>query len=129
MLGGSDDVKGYGGFCARLMHPEEAVFTGENGVLTPRNEGVQAGPWMNLAGRRGGKPYAYTLMQHPGNPAHPQPTLLRKAYKYSNCQNAIWPGRTPVLLPTDKPVVLRYRLLQHRGEDPAAAYAEYVAGR
>ena len=30
-------------------------------------------------------------------------------------QNAVYPGATPVPVPTDKPLVLRYRLVVHRG--------------
>ncbi len=126
-IGGSTDVKGYGGFCARVLMPKEAVFTGREGKLAPRTEGLQAGPWINLAGTIDGKPWAFAILQHPNNPGHPQPTLLRDWYDTSNCQNAIWPGREPVLLPTEKPIVLKYRLLIHRNADPAAAWAAYAA--
>ena len=30
-------------------------------------------------------------------------------------QNAVYPGATPVPLPMEKPLVLRYRLVIHRG--------------
>ncbi len=128
-LGGAPDVKGYGGFCARVIHPEQAVFSGRPGVLAAQNEGVETGPWMNLSGTRNGQPYAVAILQHPTNPGHPQPSLLRNSYKgaTSGCQNAIWPGREPVLLPTETPVVLRYRLLLHGGADAAEAWAQYAA--
>jgi hypothetical protein len=31
-------------------------------------------------------------------------------------QNAVYPGQHPVALPKGKPVILRYRLVLHRGE-------------
>jgi hypothetical protein len=31
-------------------------------------------------------------------------------------QNAVYPGRQPSALPRDRPVLLRYRLVLHRGE-------------
>jgi hypothetical protein len=31
-------------------------------------------------------------------------------------QNAVYPGRQPVAIPRDRPVILRYRLVLHRGE-------------
>jgi hypothetical protein len=31
-------------------------------------------------------------------------------------QNAVYPGRQPVAIRRDRPVVLRYRIVLHRGE-------------
>jgi hypothetical protein len=31
-------------------------------------------------------------------------------------QNAVYPGRQPTAIPRDRPVILRYRLVLHRGE-------------
>jgi hypothetical protein len=31
-------------------------------------------------------------------------------------QNAVYPGRQPVAIPRDRPVILRYRIVLHRGE-------------
>ena len=31
-------------------------------------------------------------------------------------QNAVYPGRRPVAIPRDRPVILRYRIVLHRGE-------------
>jgi hypothetical protein len=31
-------------------------------------------------------------------------------------QNAVYPGQHPVAIPRDKPVILRYRIVLHRGE-------------
>jgi hypothetical protein len=31
-------------------------------------------------------------------------------------QNAVYPGRQPVAIPRDRPVILNYRVVLHRGE-------------
>jgi hypothetical protein len=40
-------------------------------------------------------------------------------------QNPVFPWRYPVLLPIDKPVVLRYRMLLHHGIAIGPAWDEY----
>ena len=46
-------------------------------------------------------------------------------------QNAVYPGRQPVAIPRDRPVILRYRIVLHRGElapaDIGRLQAEYAA--
>jgi hypothetical protein len=46
-------------------------------------------------------------------------------------QNAVYPGRQPVALPPDRPLILRYRIVLHRGElassEIARLQAEYAA--
>jgi hypothetical protein len=48
-------------------------------------------------------------------------------------QNAVYPGREPVAIARDRPVVLRYRVVLHRGTLAAAdierLQAEYAAER
>ncbi|GEM_PF-407445 len=125
-LGGSEDEKGYGGFTARIPSPKGMQYTGENGPATPRITSVAGGRWMNFAGQWEGEPYAVEIMQHPGNPDFPQEWILRDEPHLTNMQNPKWPGREPVLLSQEKPVVLRYRLLIHDQADPAAEYQQYV---
>ena len=47
-------------------------------------------------------------------------------------QNAVYPGRQPSAIPRDRPVILRYRLVLHRGElapaDIERLQKEYAAG-
>ena len=68
------------------------------------------------------------LLVHPSNPGFPQPWILRQR---NSMQNPVFPGRHAVELPTEEPLVLRYRLLIHRGAarpgDLAAWHADYVA--
>jgi hypothetical protein len=48
-------------------------------------------------------------------------------------QNAVYPGRQPVAIARDRPVILRYRLVLHRGElapaDIGRLQAEYAGER
>ena len=48
-------------------------------------------------------------------------------------QNAVYPGRQPVAIPRDRPVILCYRIVLHRGEltpaDIGRLQAEYAAER
>jgi hypothetical protein len=45
-------------------------------------------------------------------------------------QNAVYPGRQPVAISRDRPVILRYRIVLHRGEltwaDIGRLQAEYA---
>lgn len=123
-LGGSEDEKGYGGFTARL--PSTTHMVGQTGPATPRVTSVVAGPWMNFAGEWRGHSYAVEIMQHPTNPGFPQEWILRDEPHLTNMQNAKWPGREPVLLSTETPIVLRYRLLIHKNADLGAEYQRYI---
>jgi len=124
-LGGSDNVKGYGGFTARIATPDDTTFTSEVGPVTPKNTPVFGGPWMNLLGTLDGKPYGAAILQHPDNPLFPEAWILRHSKRFSNMQNPVYPWRYPTKLPTDAPVVLRYRLLLHKGTDMAQAWEQY----
>ena len=48
-------------------------------------------------------------------------------------QNAVYPGRQPSAIPRDRPVILRYRIVLHRGElapdEIGRLQAEYAAER
>jgi hypothetical protein len=129
-IGGSEDEKGYGGFSARVQMPEGVVFTGPEGPVRPRNLQVEAGPWIDVSGPygEGREVSGLTLLCHPDNPGFPQPWILRQT---GSMQNAVFPGRDAVGVPTEAPLVLRYRLVVHRGnarradiERWQAAYAD-----
>ncbi len=49
-IGGSDDIKGYGGFCLRLKLPKNVSFVSKNKEVMPQEAAVEAGPWMDLRG-------------------------------------------------------------------------------
>jgi hypothetical protein len=113
-IGGSEDEKGYGGFSPRLRLPADVRFLGERGELEPQAGALRAGPWVDVSGSygAGGATSGVTMLAHPSLPTFPPAWVLRRE---RSMQNAVFPGRQPVLLPTDKPLVLRYRLVVHRG--------------
>jgi hypothetical protein len=113
-IGGSEDPKGYGGFSVRVRMPDGLVFTGEKGPVIPEELQVAAGPWVDLSAPYGadGETSGVTILVHPDNPGFPQPWILRQK---GSMQNPVFPGREAVEVPTDDPLVLRYRLVVHRG--------------
>lgn len=119
-IGGSDDVKGYGGFSPRLRLPKDIRFTAEQGEVEPQKTAVDASPWMDLSGtfdaaagsNRETLTSGVAMLCHPSLPGFPQQWILRKA---RSMQNPVFPGRTPVKLPGKEPLELRYRLIVHRG--------------
>jgi hypothetical protein len=84
-----------------------------------------------MSGRYGAKERSgLTVLTHPSSARFPQTWILRAR---NSMQNAVYPGRQPVALPRGRPLLLRYRLVLHRGELPAEAIArlqaEYAAER
>ena len=121
-IGGSEDEKGYGGFSVRIELPRNLEFSGTSGPVEPQIPAVNAGPWLNMSSDGRG----LAILIHPANPHFPQPWILRRA---RSMQNPAWPGRDPVPLSQDQPVVLRYQLALHRGQLDGTAldrlHAEY----
>jgi hypothetical protein len=113
-LGGSEDAKGYGGFSTRIPLPDGLAFTGTNGPVEPTNLSVEAGPWLDFSGNLGGqgKTSGLAILCHSSSPGYPQRWILRRK---GSAQNPVFPGRNPVPLSREKPLVLRYRLIIHRG--------------
>lgn len=114
-IGGSDDKKGYGGFCVRMKMPADIKFTSENGEVTPMVEAVSAGPWMNVSGSlaKDGGNAGIIIMCHPDNPMFPEQWILRKK---GSMQNPAYPGRKPILVSENKPTVLKYKLVVYKGQ-------------
>jgi len=115
-IGGSEDVKGYGGFCARIKLPKNLVFTSEGGSVTPMDGQVVAGAWMDFSAvydtiHQGESGLA--LLCHPSTPNYPAPWILRQR---GSMQNIVFPGEARMELSTEKPTVLRYRLIIHNGD-------------
>jgi hypothetical protein len=114
-IGGSDDIKGYGGFSPRLRLPEDIRFTAEYGEVEPQRTAVKASRWMDISGtfnKQENVVDGVTILCHPSLPGFPQKWILRKA---RSMQNPVFPGRVPIALPTKEPLELRYRLIVHRG--------------
>lgn len=114
-LGGSEDAKGYGGFTTRIPLPDDLAFNGTYGPVEPITLSVVAGPWLDFSGDLGGngKTSGLAILCHSSSPGYPQRWILRRK---GSAQNAVYPGREPVPMSREKTVVLRYRLIIHRGD-------------
>jgi len=127
-IGGSQDEKGYGGFCARIKLPPDLVFTSENGPVTPRTLQIEAGPWMDFTGTfsANGNRSGLTILCSDATPNFPAPWILRQA---ASMQNIVFPGRDRIAMKVNQPVILRYRLVVHEGGpetmDPARLQEDY----
>lgn len=113
-IGGSDDEKGYGGFCIRMKMPADLTFNSENGAVEPQNLQITAGSWMDFnadfAGE--GQKTGIILVSHPSNPG-PGTWILRET---GSMQNSVFPGRQKIMI--DHPLTLRYRIIIYEGERP-----------
>ena len=107
-LGGSEDQKGYGGFSTRIKLPEGIQFRDSEGPVEAKTTAVKAGPWLDFSTEKTG----LAILDHPANPGYPQAWILRKQ---RSMQNPAYPGRDPVKLSQETPMVLRYRLVVHDG--------------
>jgi len=112
-LGGSDDPKGYGGFCLRLKLPNDILFVSNDSMVSPQETAVTAGPWMDFSGSFDGASMPKTgvavFCEQPLT-LH-QPWILRKE---KSMQNVPYPGRTPISLSKDG-WRLKYRMVIHNG--------------
>lgn len=112
-IGGATPTPGYGGFSPRLRLPQDVRFLGPKGDVKPLPGPVDPSPWIDVTGTfANDKHSGVAILIHPSTPGFPQPWILRSR---GSMQNAVYPGATPILLPTDKALVLRYRLVLHRG--------------
>jgi hypothetical protein len=122
-LGGSKDAKGYGGFSPRIRLNKTVKFSGAEGELEPLRTAIDAGRWVDITGEFSELPAndspttstklsGMTILAHPSIPGFPRPWILRRA---GSMQNPVFPGNVPVEVPMDKPLVLKYRLVLHRG--------------
>ena len=75
---------------------------------------MEEGPWLDFSGDFGeqGQVSGLAILCHRSLPGYPQRWILRRA---GSMQNAVYPGQQPVPLSRKKPLVLRYRLIVHRG--------------
>ncbi len=113
-LGGSEDAKGYGGFTTRIPLPDGLSFTGTDGPVEPQTLAVEGGPWLDFSGHFGddNRQSGLAILCHRSNPGFPHKWILRSK---GSAQNPVYPGRHPVPLSRYQPLVLRYRLIVHRG--------------
>lgn len=123
-LGGSDDIKGYGGFCARIKLPKSLSFTSTNGSVVPQEGQVVAGAWMDFSHYDSAQQVekGLAILCHPSTPNYPAPWILRQS---GSMQNIVFPGSKRIELPMDKPTILRYRLIIHNGNADKANIAAH----
>lgn len=123
-IGGSENDKGYGGFSPRIRTPDDLIFTSAKGVATPQRVAVANSPWMDMSGTFGDNQQisGITVLCHPSSPGNPPPWILRQM---GSMQNAVYPGRHPVTLPTDATLNLNYRLVIHRDRVTAAQIQQW----
>ncbi|MFC1764755.1 DUF6807 family protein [Planctomycetota bacterium] len=114
-IGGSEDVKGYGGFSLRLKTPEDLTFQSDGQTVIPQNETVQAGGWMafNATFNPAAGPSGIAVFVHPHNPGATGRWILRQK---ASMQNAVYPGRQSVVILKSQPTVLKYRLVIYNGD-------------
>lgn len=122
-IGGSKDIKGYGGFCTRIKLPEQLTFKSSNGLVTPQEGQVVAGSWMDFSwtdSTRQVDSSGLAILCHPSTPNYPAPWILRQQ---GSMQNIVFPGAERIQLSMDQPTVLRYRLIIHNGDTNNAGIA------
>jgi hypothetical protein len=119
-IGGSEDVKGYGGFSPRIKLSNDQKFVGNAGEVEPQKTAVEAGPWIDISNGTQG----VAIFCHPSNPGYPERWILRAK---RSMQNAQYPGAEPVEISPTTPTVLRYRLVIHRGSASEAKIPELFA--
>lgn len=114
-IGGSDDEKGYGGFSVRMKLPDDVAFTSQNGLIEPTNLALGAGNFMKVSGSvlKNGKNGGIVIYSNPSNPGSSTSWIIRNK---ASMQNAVFPGRQPVSIPFDQPLILKYSLLVVQGD-------------
>ena len=115
LLGGSEDEKGYGGFSVRLKLPPDVHFLSEAGAIEPSETAVRAANWMDISGSMGlnGGRAGIVIISCNAFGQDGTPWILREK---ASMQNAVFPGRDPIPIQQENPLVLRYRLLVYKGK-------------
>ena len=112
-------------------YPAEDYYDPRFWEVVPGDEetAVRAGPWVDVSAPWGpeGATSGLTILTHPDTPGFPPPWILRRQ---GSMRNPVFPGAKPVPLSVEEPLVLRYRLVVHRGgarsEEIQAWQAEYA---
>ena len=111
-IGGTDDIKGLGGFSMRLKLPDDISFSSKNGNVIPEETAVDAGSWVDFKGSFDGKDTdksGVAAFCNPYSPGGLQKWILRKK---GSMQNIAYPGRIPIAV-SKKGLRLKYRLIIH----------------
>lgn len=115
LLGGSEDEKGYGGFSVRLKIPPDVRFHSKGKTIEPAETAVTATNWMDISGSMGlnGAQAGLLIISCNGFDQKGTPWILREK---ESMQNVVFPGREPIKISQENPLVLRYRLVVYKGK-------------
>lgn len=121
-IGGAENERGYSGFTVRVKPPARMTIRSVAGQHAEDLVGG-ASPWVDVSGAftSGGPVSGIGILSHRSLPEFPPRWLLR----HYGMQNAVYPGRKPISLSTEKPLALRHCLLIYRGEPDLAQVAEH----
>lgn len=116
-LGGAENERGYSGFTVRVRPPRQMRIVAESGRLDRDAVGTRS-RWADVTGEfgDGDRLSGVAILAHGSLPEFPPRWLLR----FYGMQNVVYPGRQPIRLTSEKPLVLRHRLVIHRGDAQAS---------
>ncbi|MCA9121803.1 MAG: PmoA family protein [Planctomycetaceae bacterium] len=120
-IGGSEDAKGYSGFTVRVKPPTDMIIRDERGVLD--DDAVQStSTWSGVSGSFGDQGLSgIAILSHPSLTQFPPRWVLR----HYGMQNVAYPGREPIALSAEQPLVIRHRLVIHRGTTDQARIMDH----
>ncbi|MBI85996.1 MAG: hypothetical protein CMJ81_22600 [Planctomycetaceae bacterium] len=121
-IGGSENTRGYSGFTVRVGPPEEMQIVDTSGLLSEDAVGTHA-RWADVSGRfaSGDATSGIAILSHPSLREFPPRWLLR----HYGMQNVVYPGREPIELSDEELLVIRHRLVLHRGDNEQARIADH----
>ena len=123
-IGGSENERGYSGFTVRVGPPDEMQIVDTGGLLSEDAVGTYA-RWADVSGRfaTGDATSGIAILSHPSLREFPPRWLLR----HYGMQNVVYPGREPIELSDEELLVIRHRLVLHRGDNQQARIADHQA--
>lgn len=121
-IGGAENVKGYSGFTVRVRPPREMKILTESTALDVDAVGTHS-RWADVTGHfsDSDRLSGIAILSHRSLPEFPPRWLLR----FYGMQNVVYPGRDAVRLSAESPLVLRHRLVIHRGDANKARIADH----
>ena len=121
-IGGAENVKGYSGFTVRVRPPREMKILTEFNALAVDAVGTHS-RWADITGQFSDSEQlsGIAILSHRSLPEFPPRWLLR----FYGMQNVVYPGRDAIRLSAKSPLVLRHRLVIHRGNTDTARIADH----
>ncbi len=121
-LGGADNERGYSGFTLRVRPPRSMTIKTDSDTLSDDAVGSHS-RWIDVSGQfsAGERRSGIAVLSHPSLAEYPPRWLLR----FYGMQNVVYPGRRPIRLSAESPLVLRHRLVIHRSDAAGARIADH----